>query len=170
MSIHPHHKDQISKNMLSWFPLFFPFKVRNWVYRLSFICYRISVKDLYRSPSIYPATLNFKFRYGGSLTTNRCGTSGMLNRSLPSQSRLGRAMSSRWDNLSNIPRPSPRLSAHPALYSTGENLRLLISPRSLLSIRYMQLAVSYMKLSKSAIRACTTRADGVVGSDCEASM
>ncbi|KAF9069256.1 PRMT5 arginine-N-methyltransferase-domain-containing protein [Rhodocollybia butyracea] len=26
LSIHPHRKDQISKNMLSWFPLFFPFK------------------------------------------------------------------------------------------------------------------------------------------------
>jgi protein arginine N-methyltransferase 5 len=28
LSIHPHRKDQISKDMLSWFPLFFPFKVR----------------------------------------------------------------------------------------------------------------------------------------------
>jgi type II protein arginine methyltransferase len=27
LSIHPHRKDQISKNLLSWFPLFFPFKV-----------------------------------------------------------------------------------------------------------------------------------------------
>jgi type II protein arginine methyltransferase len=27
LSIHPHRKDQISKDMLSWFPLFFPFKV-----------------------------------------------------------------------------------------------------------------------------------------------
>ncbi|KIY43852.1 PRMT5-domain-containing protein [Fistulina hepatica ATCC 64428] len=26
LSIHPHRKDQISKNMLSWFPLFFPIK------------------------------------------------------------------------------------------------------------------------------------------------
>ncbi|KAF8071731.1 shk1 kinase-binding protein 1 [Lyophyllum atratum] len=26
LSIHPHRKDQISKNMLSWFPLFFPFR------------------------------------------------------------------------------------------------------------------------------------------------
>ncbi|TFK40311.1 shk1 kinase-binding protein 1 [Crucibulum laeve] len=26
LSIHPHRKDQISKDMLSWFPLFFPFK------------------------------------------------------------------------------------------------------------------------------------------------
>jgi protein arginine N-methyltransferase 5 len=28
LSIHPHHKDHISKDMLSWFPLFFPFRVR----------------------------------------------------------------------------------------------------------------------------------------------
>jgi protein arginine N-methyltransferase 5 len=27
LSIHPQRKDQISKDMLSWFPLFFPFKV-----------------------------------------------------------------------------------------------------------------------------------------------
>ncbi|KAF8625564.1 hypothetical protein AX15_005327 [Amanita polypyramis BW_CC] len=26
LSIHPHRKDRVSKNMLSWFPLFFPFK------------------------------------------------------------------------------------------------------------------------------------------------
>jgi len=26
LSIHPHRKDQLSKDMLSWFPLFFPFK------------------------------------------------------------------------------------------------------------------------------------------------
>ncbi|KAJ3874601.1 shk1 kinase-binding protein 1 [Lentinula edodes] len=26
LSIHPHRKDQVSKDMLSWFPLFFPFK------------------------------------------------------------------------------------------------------------------------------------------------
>jgi len=31
LSIHPHRKDQISKDMLSWFPLFFPFKVRTGV-------------------------------------------------------------------------------------------------------------------------------------------
>lgn len=29
LSIHPHRKEQISKDMLSWFPLFFPFKVRH---------------------------------------------------------------------------------------------------------------------------------------------
>lgn len=28
LSIHPHRMDKISKDMLSWFPLFFPFKVR----------------------------------------------------------------------------------------------------------------------------------------------
>lgn len=28
ISIHPHRKDKVSKDMLSWFPLFFPFKVR----------------------------------------------------------------------------------------------------------------------------------------------
>jgi type II protein arginine methyltransferase len=28
LSIHPERKDEISKDMLSWFPLFFPFKVR----------------------------------------------------------------------------------------------------------------------------------------------
>jgi len=27
LSIHPYRKDQISKDMLSWFPLYFPFKV-----------------------------------------------------------------------------------------------------------------------------------------------
>jgi hypothetical protein len=27
LSIHPHRKDRVSKDMLSWFPLFFPFKV-----------------------------------------------------------------------------------------------------------------------------------------------
>jgi type II protein arginine methyltransferase len=28
LSIHPHRKERISKDMLSWFPLFFPLKVR----------------------------------------------------------------------------------------------------------------------------------------------
>lgn len=28
LSIHPERMDKISKDMLSWFPLFFPFKVR----------------------------------------------------------------------------------------------------------------------------------------------
>lgn len=28
LSIHPNSKEQVSKNMLSWFPLFFPFRVR----------------------------------------------------------------------------------------------------------------------------------------------
>ena len=27
LSIHPHRKEHISKDMLSWFPMFFPFKV-----------------------------------------------------------------------------------------------------------------------------------------------
>ena len=31
LSIHPHRKDQISKDMLSWFPLFFPLKVSSCV-------------------------------------------------------------------------------------------------------------------------------------------
>lgn len=29
LSIHPDHKDDISPNMLSWFPLFFPLKASN---------------------------------------------------------------------------------------------------------------------------------------------
>ena len=29
LSIHPQRMDKISKDMLSWFPLFFPFKVRH---------------------------------------------------------------------------------------------------------------------------------------------
>lgn len=28
LSIHPYRKEQLSKDMLSWFPLFFPFRVR----------------------------------------------------------------------------------------------------------------------------------------------
>ena len=27
LSIHPHRKERVSKDMLSWFPLFFPFRV-----------------------------------------------------------------------------------------------------------------------------------------------
>jgi len=47
LSIHPHRKDQVSKDMLSWFPLFFPFKV---VSQLAFV--RSSLIFIYVGPSV----------------------------------------------------------------------------------------------------------------------
>jgi protein arginine N-methyltransferase 5 len=60
LSIHPHRKDQISKDMLSWFPLFFPLKVSSHAIFSIWFFLDASLRNLYT----YRATLNFKFSYG----------------------------------------------------------------------------------------------------------
>jgi len=47
LSIHPQRKDQVSKDMLSWFPLFFPFKVRAVVYAPLYFSLRRPKEPLY---------------------------------------------------------------------------------------------------------------------------
>ena len=48
LSIHPHRKDQLSKDMLSWFPLFFPLKVSSCgTFTLKFFPGRIFKEPLY---------------------------------------------------------------------------------------------------------------------------
>ena len=59
LSIHPERKDVVSKDMLSWFPLFFPFKVSLLQYVAGtpnlFIGTSLLAKRL-RAPSFYLAT------------------------------------------------------------------------------------------------------------------
>ncbi|KAJ3485793.1 hypothetical protein NLJ89_g11868 [Agrocybe chaxingu] len=64
LSIHPHRKDQVSKDMLSWFPLFFPFKVTP----IPFMRLKTALPDenrAYRNPSTFPVTPSCKSRSGG---------------------------------------------------------------------------------------------------------
>jgi hypothetical protein len=77
LSIHPQYKDRVSKNMLSWFPLFFPFRVRTW----KLICPRSYLQDYVRNPSTCRAIQNCRCRFGESLTIERSGMNGMLSRS-----------------------------------------------------------------------------------------
>lgn len=91
LSIHPDRKDRSSKNMLSWFPLFFPFKVRsNPFYFESYE--RLILRYPYRSRSTCQASLSCMSHYGGSRTSGRCGTSGTRKLSCPYLHQpLGRA-------------------------------------------------------------------------------
>lgn len=72
LSIHPQRKEQVSKDMLSWFPLFFPFKVRAVIYMRRCIFHW----DISRNHYIFRAIQSFKSRFGGSQTTDRCGMNG----------------------------------------------------------------------------------------------
>jgi len=63
LSIHPHRKDQISKDMLSWFPLFFPFKVGHLSPREPRPI--LTKRPLCRSHCTYQVARNCRFRYGG---------------------------------------------------------------------------------------------------------
>ena len=59
LSIHPQRMDKISKDMLSWFPLFFPFKVRNWI---TASCTHILSET--RNPCSFQARASYKYQYG----------------------------------------------------------------------------------------------------------
>ena len=61
LSIHPDRKDHVSKDMLSWFPLFFPLKVKHVV---AIVPFSPSSKVCNRSRYICRATRNFKSPYG----------------------------------------------------------------------------------------------------------
>jgi protein arginine N-methyltransferase 5 len=61
LSIHPDRKDHVSKDMLSWFPLFFPLKVKHVV---AIVPSSPSSKVCNRSRYICRVTRNFKSPYG----------------------------------------------------------------------------------------------------------
>lgn len=79
LSIHPERMDSISKNMLSWFPIFFPFKVSSYSRALSpLICVAgiLTSSSVLRSLSFCQAIRNSRYQCGGSPIHARCGMSG----------------------------------------------------------------------------------------------
>ena len=92
ISILPDQIDRKSKDMVSWFPIFFPLKVGS--APLPPHCKGGCVLTLARNRSTSPRTQNSRSACGGRRTTPRCGTSGWW-RSMPGLgprrgSRLGR--------------------------------------------------------------------------------
>ncbi len=92
ISILPDQIDRKSKDMVSWFPIFFPLKVG--CAPLPPHCQGGCVLTLARNRSTSPKTQNSRSACGGRRTTPRCGTSGWW-RSMPGLdprrgSRLGR--------------------------------------------------------------------------------
>lgn len=83
LSIHPCRKEWVSKDMLSWFPLFFPFRVCF----SSSPCDTLSEHVCFRNHCTCPATRNCRCGYGVLRTIDRCGTSGMRNRIFRLQTR-----------------------------------------------------------------------------------
>ena len=76
LSIHPEGMDHISPGMLSWFPLFFPFRVR----MLCLVRTIALIKFLPRTLYIYPPTLSFRYQYGESPESRKSGMNGTLSR------------------------------------------------------------------------------------------
>lgn len=76
LSIHPERMESISKDMLSWFPIFFPFRVShvNLAYKPVDLIYR---PELFRSPSSCQVIRNSMCQCGGLQTRGRCGMSGV---------------------------------------------------------------------------------------------
>ena len=78
LSIHPHRKDHISKDMISWFPIYFPFRV-------GFPCQPCRQETIHnplcRIRYISLETQSFTYRCGGSRINEECGMSGMPKRS-----------------------------------------------------------------------------------------
>ena len=72
LSIHPLRKDQISKDMLSWFPLFFPLKV--WAYLVSVL---LQLTSSARSRCTFRVIPSFKSPSGASRINAKSGTNGM---------------------------------------------------------------------------------------------
>lgn len=89
LSIHPESQDQISPGMLSWFPLFFPFKVRD------FLSIRSRLTSLVpRILSTYQVTVSCRYLSGDSPENLGYGTNGMPNRTF--QSSVHRLPKARW--------------------------------------------------------------------------
>jgi hypothetical protein len=84
LSIHPHRKDNISKDMLSWFPIFFPFKVGHFYLAFGPLLILKSHSFLHdRNHSIFQAIQSSRSPYGASPIGTRSGTNGMQNLSCP---------------------------------------------------------------------------------------
>jgi hypothetical protein len=75
LSIHPERMDSISKDMLSWFPIFFLFRVRQSIYST---CCLISfvIRQSYRNLCSCQVIQNSMYRCGDSQTNEKFGTSG----------------------------------------------------------------------------------------------
>jgi protein arginine N-methyltransferase 5 len=89
LSIHPESQDQVSPGMLSWFPLFFPFKVREFMSigsRLTSLMPRIL--------STYRVTANCRYLSGDSPENLGYGTNGMPNHTF--RSLVHRLPKARW--------------------------------------------------------------------------
>ena len=93
ISILPDQIDRKSRDMISWFPIFFPLKVR---FRSSHVSGwgRVPTCHHHRNRSTSRRILNSRSACGGRRTTPRCGTSGwwrcMLGWARTRGSRLGR--------------------------------------------------------------------------------
>lgn len=83
LSIHPERKDVVSKDMLSWFPLFFPVKVRL-CDNLPWLCFFSKFYLLKwldgRNHFICLVTRSCGFRFGDLRVHRRFGMSGWLRR------------------------------------------------------------------------------------------
>jgi len=75
LSIHPEGMDQISPGMLSWFPLFFPFRVKSGSLRE-----HPPLTTMSRTLSIFQAIRNYRFLYGESRENLKSGMSGTPSR------------------------------------------------------------------------------------------
>lgn len=73
LSIHPNRKEHISKDMLSWFPLFFPLKVKHMHHHRAFLSLpspprprliKLCSHTTHRNRCTCRATPNFKSPYG----------------------------------------------------------------------------------------------------------
>lgn len=77
LSIHPQRKDYVSRDMISWFPIYFPFKVNiHSVVSPATVHYA-----RYRTRCISQGTRNCTYRCGGLRINNGCGMNGTPKRS-----------------------------------------------------------------------------------------
>jgi hypothetical protein len=115
LSIHPESQDQISPGMLSWFPLFFPFKVREFLSigrRLTSLIPRIL--------STCRVIANCRYLFGGSPESLEYGTNGMPNRTF--RSSVLRLRKAQWRLEQLRPIYIPKHSAHlPQSFSAPES-------------------------------------------------
>jgi hypothetical protein len=82
LSINPNTMEEKSKDMISWFPMFFPLKV---CLSLPFLCVRAFLLIL-RNRHLWSSLrlLRLKFPCGVRLMTEKCGMNGKSKYSLPS--------------------------------------------------------------------------------------
>lgn len=76
LSIHPERKDYVSRDMISWFPIYFPFKAS-----FPFQCAtRRPLTTRRRIHCTFRGIRNCTYRCGGLRINNGCGTSGTRRR------------------------------------------------------------------------------------------